>query len=233
MEIMEIYEKYNVMPNLQEHMLRVAAVGKIICDEINKSNENKIVGGIEGRNIVDTQSVVTACLLHDMGNIIKFDLNYFPEFLEPQGLEYWQNVQNEYFEKYGKDEHVATLEIAKEVLENNKDKENVLEIISAIGFGKSIKNAQAETKMEFKIAQYCDQRVGPHGVLSLEDRIADGRKRYAEKMSKSINGREFENLAQALKNIEGQIFAKTSIISSSISDQTTNLEIEYLKKWEI
>ena len=215
------------MPQLRTHMLRVAAVGKIVCDAVNeKVKQNR-------GEFVNTKNVVTACLLHDMGNIIKFDLNYFPEFLEPEGLEFWQKVQNEYFEKYGKDEHVATLEIANEVLKNNNDKEKVLEIISAIGFGKSIKNAQTETKMEFKIAQYCDQRVGPHGVLSLEDRIADGRKRYAEKMSKSINGPEFENLAQALKNIEDQIFAKTSIIPSAISDQTTNLEVETLKNWEV
>jgi 5'-deoxynucleotidase YfbR-like HD superfamily hydrolase len=57
------------MRNLQLHQLRVAAVGQIICESIPDFDE--------------TEEVVTTCLLHDMGNIIKFDLNYFPEFLEP------------------------------------------------------------------------------------------------------------------------------------------------------
>ena len=71
MTILEIYEKYKIMPQLRTHMLRVAAVGKIVCDAVNeKVKQNR-------GEFVNTKNVVTACLLHDMGNIIKFDLNYF------------------------------------------------------------------------------------------------------------------------------------------------------------
>ena len=65
-----------------------------------------------------------------MGNIIKFDLNYFPEFNQPLGLEYWKNIQNEFKEKYGKDEHEATQKILKEL---NIDK-RVIEIDSKMVF---------------------------------------------------------------------------------------------------
>jgi len=49
------------MPQLDEHQLTVAAVADFICAHFN--------GNINRNNIVK------ACLLHDMGNIIKFDLS--------------------------------------------------------------------------------------------------------------------------------------------------------------
>jgi len=36
MKIQQIYDKYQIMPNLQEHMLRVAGVASIICDNYTK-----------------------------------------------------------------------------------------------------------------------------------------------------------------------------------------------------
>ena len=81
------------MPNLREHQLRVASVAAQICDNFFEPLNKK--------------DIVTACLLHDMGNIIKFNLNYFPELIKPEGIEYWQKVQNEYKKKYGNDESIA------------------------------------------------------------------------------------------------------------------------------
>ncbi len=62
-KISEIYEEYKIMPNLREHQLRVAAVAAQICDNFNKPLNKK--------------EIITACLLHDMGNIIKFKLELF------------------------------------------------------------------------------------------------------------------------------------------------------------
>ena len=100
-EISKIYEEYNIFNGLQNHMLRVAAVAQLICDSIDQE--------------VERDNIISACLLHDMGNIIKSKLDKFPELLEPEGLGYWTNVQNEFFEKYGRDEHHATMQIGKEV----------------------------------------------------------------------------------------------------------------------
>jgi len=81
----EIYREYRLMPSLSLHQLRVAAVAKLICDSFKER--------------IDTNNVVLACLYHDMGNIIKFDLNYFPEFTKPEGLEYWQKIKEDYIKK--------------------------------------------------------------------------------------------------------------------------------------
>src|SRR3954452_25294278 len=97
-KVSEIYSEYKIMPALQQHQLRVAAVAAMICDSLPGT---------------DKETVVIACLFHDMGNIIKSDLSYFPEFVQPEGLEYWEKVKQEYIQKYGSDENAATKEIAK------------------------------------------------------------------------------------------------------------------------
>ncbi len=118
MTAQEIYDIYKIMPNLQIHQLRVAAVEQILCNSIPDFKE--------------TKEVVTTCLLHDMGNIINFDLNYFPEFIEPEGLEYWQKVKDDYIQKYGRDEHRATRSIISELV----DSEKIKEYVDQVGFSK-------------------------------------------------------------------------------------------------
>jgi 5'-deoxynucleotidase YfbR-like HD superfamily hydrolase len=87
------------MQNLQDHQLRVAAVASIICDSFDF--------------LINKEKIIKVCLLHDMGNIIKFQLDYFPELNKPEGLEYWQNVQKEFIAKYGPNEHNATMKIMR------------------------------------------------------------------------------------------------------------------------
>ncbi len=55
MSIGTIYKKYKIMPQLQEHMFRVAAVALLICENFEDS--------------LPKEDIVTACLLHDMGKI--------------------------------------------------------------------------------------------------------------------------------------------------------------------
>lgn len=219
MNILEIYEKYKIMPQLREHMLRVGAVAKIICDAVNSAAQEK----------VNTRNVVTACLLHDMGNIIKFDLTFFPEFVQPESLEYWQNVKNGFVNKYGNNEHVATDKIVEEI---GVGKE-ILDLLSLTGFSKVLQVLESKS-LEQKICNYADMRVGPFGILSIKDRTDDGIKRNAKKTSDTKNVQvDFQKIVEGLKTLEDQIFTKTSIIPSSISDQTTKMVIEELKGWEI
>ena len=98
-KIIEIYKEYKIMPMLAMHQMRVAAVAMEIADSFDTG--------------IDKESIVKACLLHDMGNIIKFHLERNPEWNEPLGTEYWQSVKDEYILLYGNHEHHASLKIAK------------------------------------------------------------------------------------------------------------------------
>src|SRR6185436_12957768 len=122
-KINELYDEYKIMPNLREHMFRVAAVASLICDNF------------EGE--INKKDIVSACLLHDMGNIVKFKLDLHPHLNEPKGMEYWQQVQEEFRNKYSNDDHLANCLIAKEIGVNKR----VVELIESISFLGAQENA--------------------------------------------------------------------------------------------
>ncbi len=210
-KITDIYQKYQLLPNLQQHQLRVAAVAKQICDNLDSP--------------ADTEAVIKACLLHDMGNIIKFDLSQFSEFLEPEGPGYWQKVQAQFKTRYGDDEHHATIEIAKELGVKSK----IVELIDGIGFSNSLVTV-SQKKLEPKICAYADMRVAPNGVLSLDERLADGRRRYANR-PKYID--DFDKYVAAFEQIEKQVFENLKIKASDITDESVAPIIKELKTWQI
>ena len=198
MTIAALYEQYQLMPNLQEHQYRVTGVAALLCDHLQVQ--------------LDREAILQACLLHDMGNIIKFDLMYFPEFLEPKGLEYWQGVQQEFVKKYGDNAHHATLKIVQELGVS----ERVRELIDAISFNQEKHNFES-TDFSRKVCAYADMRVLPHGVLSLQERLDDGLKRYGSKHPQTFF---FSAMGACLKKIEIQIFNQLDITPVDVNDQT-------------
>lgn len=215
-DIESVYEEYQIMPNLREHMLRVAGVATLICDAIDCE--------------IDRGKLILGALLHDMGNIIKFNLNYFPEFLEPEGYEYWAQIQEGYFEKYGRDEHHATTEIMKEL----NVRSDITIMVSEMVFG-ALCEHQKSNNLELKILHYADMRVGPFGVLSYEDRMEDVRKRYAnvphDEFTRTFQS-EREKLLACGKDIETEIFSMCSINPVDINDERVNGIIPELKSFK-
>lgn len=209
----EIYSAYKIMPNLQAHQIRVASVAKLICENITIP--------------IDTNKIMLTCLFHDMGNIIKFDLKHFPEFNEPEGLVYWENVKAAYIKKYGRDEHAAHIAIAHELALPD----NVVTGINQIGFSE-LKKVLADTSIENKICSYADMRVVPFGVVSIGERLTEGRKRYAKKKQAFIS-EEFGKMSKVLQNIERQIFASCSIKPDDITDKNIESVVKSFQHYSL
>jgi hypothetical protein len=201
MLIIEIYAKYKILPFLQLHQLRVAAVTKQICDNTD--------------SVVDTEGAIVAALLHDMGNILKFDLSYFPEMLQPEGADYWKSVQEEYRAKYGDDEHVATLKMAEELGVSKK----VQGYMKAVGF-RNILTTLEDPSLEKKICCYADQRVAPFGVVSIKQRLEEGGKRYAKHTNTDQSKSHQNRSSDGLYELEHQIFGQSSIKPGDITDES-------------
>ena len=154
MNVNKIYQKYNIPPNLQKHMLRVAALSRILIDNWNG-------------NEIDKKSVVLACLFHDMANIIKFKFDKPLLFDEEQNnIDFWNNIRKQYVSKYGENVHKATLTICQEIGLNKK----VLDLINNLDWDNTIKVLENKDNGS-AVCIYCDMRIGPHGILSLKDRI--------------------------------------------------------------
>lgn len=208
--ILEIYDEYKIMQNLQLHQLRVAAVAKILCDNLTVP--------------VDTENVVRGALLHDMGNIIKFDLGIFPESVEPEGRPYWENVKKEYIEKYGSDEHEASIHIIREITGS----ERMQELVETVDFA-HIDERQETHDSGMKIIGYADNRVCPVGVVPLQDRKDDAAKRYSTRFDLDLQTRYYA----AMEKVEAQIAEHSRIDPKSIDDEMVAPVIEELKTWQV
>ncbi len=194
------------MPSLQLHQLRVAAVGKLICDNFSQP--------------LNKNDIILECLFHDMGNIVKFDLAHFPEFVQPKGRNYWESVKADFLQKYGREQHAANAAIAGEIGLSTQ----VIGIMNASGFSRI--GAIFETgSIELKICQYADLRVAPHGIVSLEERLRDFSKRYAAKDESS-----YSDSLRVGRGLEEQIFSNTTISPEDINDTSVAPLIEEL--WE-
>jgi hypothetical protein len=215
MTVQEVFDTYRILPILQLHQLRVAAVGKTICDHFDLR--------------LDTQSVVMACLLHDMGNIIKSDFSLFPEALEPLGRAHWEQVKQEYIDTYGPSEHDAALTIAREI---GVSKE-VIGLIDGIGFSK-LETTRDQNIFEIKIVEYSDCRVSPHGVTSMTARLEDARKRYADKFTDIPSAStRFDELLHAAHEVETQLFAHTDIRPEELTEEAMRPAAEALRDYKI
>ncbi|MES2930901.1 MAG: HD domain-containing protein [Patescibacteria group bacterium] len=211
-KIADIYEEYKIMPNLQIHQLRVAAVAAKVCDSLDIP--------------VDKDAIVTACLFHDMGNIIKFKLGYFPEFLEPEGLDYWETVKREYIEKYGENEHIATIAIAREFGIGA----DIIKNMEAIEFSNWCA-VNVDENWSQKICTYADARVGVTGIISLEERLEDGERRYKGIHEDMDAKRLF--LQNCMRTIEKEISSRMKIAPEDITDESISPYIEELKNFSL
>jgi hypothetical protein len=193
--VREIYETYRIMPQLQLHQLRVASVGKLICDAF--------------QGPIDSDDIIVTCLFHDMGNIIKSDFDDFPDsFRGTQPRAYWEVVKEEYIGRYGTDEHSANLAIGRELGLSHE----VIRYMDGISFRNFLHVAESDS-FEEKIVLYCDGRVAPDGVVALLERQAEARERYRGKKHAETpeNEAEYQILLEASKEVERQIFARVSI----------------------
>jgi putative nucleotidyltransferase with HDIG domain len=213
MTIQEIYTNYKIMPILQTHMLRVASVSKIICESLQ----------------IDSKNIITACLLHDIGNIVKFNFDYDQLVLEPEGRVYWENVKKEFVDKYGSEQYQVTHKIIDELgLEAR-----VKELVESVGFTKA-KDILESNDMEKWICCYSDQKVGFSSVMSIEERIDEGFKRYLT--NNKIKPAEIEKhraenkfYREFLMQMEKRIFENSKIKPEDITNENVDLETESLK----
>lgn len=203
MKIIEIYQKYKINQGLQEHMIRVAAVAQMICE--NATEE------------VDTKNVITACLVHDLGNLIKAQMDTLPELFEPEGVEYWENIQKEMIALYGNDVHAATMHMVNDINLN----EQAHFYFGSIG-NEPTAQVQAEDYIGAKIANYSDMRVGLTGVLSLSERMDDIRNRYVGRQMNDFKLEVINEREHLLIEIEKYIFSRSNIQPEDITDESTS-----------
>jgi hypothetical protein len=212
MKISELYEKYNIPPNLKDHMFRVAGVASFIADHWIGSG-------------IDKTALIKCALVHDLGNMVKFDFDKHAEFLgnEQKNIEKWIKIQKEMIAKYGEGDNEATNKILKEI----GFPSDLTELIYSKRFLNSIHTLKFGDFI-LKILHYSDLRVTPYGVDTLLGRFAEmkGRGQYNDKL-------EREDLIQACIELEKQIQSKVDIPLGDITPETIEINAEEYLNFEI
>lgn len=192
--IQEIYDQHQIPRNLQRHMYRVASVGQYLADQWSEA--------------LAERDIVSVLLLHDLGNILKFDFSrgagLFDE--DQRDMDHWKQVQSKYREAYGDNVHSATLAIAEQEGASSR----VLELLTKMG-SSNLKDAVESNDWELKICVYSDFRVSPHGFVTVIDRFDDILKRYAGRSHPLANQERTLQNRDACLELEAQLSAKIDV----------------------
>ena len=209
----DLYTEWRVPPNLQRHLLTVAAVADAVLDAWFGPP-------------IDRNRILRVLLLHDIGNVVKSDFDNQPNLLEEEQdrIDHWKHVQAEMIDRFGKDDHVASHRIA-EIIGLSRDE---LALLDAKIF---IKNdlTRESTDYELKLAAYADQRVAPHGVMGLLDRLSEAKERYRDKPGSSMNNPRTDLLIECAVAIENQLRQYMRINPDSITQDTLSDRIATLR----
>ncbi len=212
MTIRDLYQKYQIMPQLETHMLRVAGIGKIIAQNWK--------GGCDAKLVTDL------CLLHDMGNIVKFDLRDNIDrarFGQIENLHHWQKVQAVYWEKYGKRAHDATIGILNEAGLSRFTQ--YIEEEEKLYFAEAKEIELDKASVAAVILMYADCRVIPSGVVSYRERVNDLKDRYGTRSETWYDWTFwFEDWMQSKVNIDLQGITEASV--TPLFDELRNYSLE-------
>lgn len=195
----KIYEQLKIPPNLQEHHFRVASVGLTIADHWTGEN-------------LDRLTLAQALMTHDLGNIIKFDLDKYPHLLQDngEGIEYWKQVQRETIQQYGTDAHTGTIAMAQEI----GARPSVIKLLEFMGSSQADKTL-ATGSWEDNILLYSDMRVMPQGIVSLAERFLDISLRYSHRLTHE----EILRRQNATEEIEQRLQKNCSLNLKFINDE--------------
>lgn len=207
--IRSIYARFPVPENLQSHLFSVAAVGACISDHWTGT-------------LLNRDDLIAYLLLHDLGNIIKYDFSR-QELLTPnmrENIEHWKKAQHDAWNRYGKDDHAGTRAMAREIGASSR----ILELLEQDDF-RNLDVVAEKDDWEQKVGKYSDYRAGPSGIISLLERMAELRKRYAGKPS-IAHDPELRHLESTMVSIEKQIFSHCTLKPEDINDALVKKYIE-------
>jgi hypothetical protein len=195
---------------MQMHMFRAAAAGEMVID-------NWFGPKINGNDII------AALLLHDLGNIVKMDVEdengVSAKLLKEHNdkpMDFWREKKKEMIKKYSENDHDATNKMIEEL-----DVPKEVKFIVTKGIFLDNDFTLASDNWELKIKAISDQRIGPWGVLSLKERFEDVKIRYLKRTSgSSINHPKAQEYINCAFKLQEQVFANCKIKPEDINDST-------------
>ncbi len=198
MLVSEIYKKFDIPNNLVHHMMTVALVVKFI--QTNWTGKQ-----------LDWDQLIKAALLHDLGNIVKFDMDKYPELMkeEVSRIDYWKKIQKKIIKKYGTNDHLAT----EKMLNKVNIEQSITKLILDKSFGNVIKVVNGNDWYA-KILLFADLKVGPTKIMLVKERITDIKNR----MPHYTNRKDFPAMLLSLEKLDEQIQEYLAVDINSVEN---------------
>jgi HD superfamily phosphodiesterase len=211
----QIYETHSIPKNLRRHMIWVASVAEMLCDNCKEK--------------VDKESIIASCLIHDLGNFIKMDFDdpnnvaLFDKEDAPK-IPFFKQKKEEMRKKFGPNAEHANTIIAQELGVTLKVKLLVEHRPFEVKNGKLLSN-----ELEEVIASYADLRVSPQGMASIKERMDEYEHRY--KLLNDANHIEFSKKFKPLAiEMENKLFTKMKIKPEDINNESIQKYFEKYKE---
>jgi hypothetical protein len=187
MLIRDLYDRYTIMPQLVTHQLRVGGIVRIITADWSDQDM--------------ARECVTTALVHDLGNIVKFDLvNHNAALLgKLDNAHYWRAIQKDQRERYGSDAHTATCAMLQDAglsLYHDYIQEecHLFDTIDTLSDYSTFSHPATLTL-------YADSRVTTERVATLEERIVDLETRYGKRRNDRVWAHRLEEYVQGMSTV--------------------------------
>jgi hypothetical protein len=190
-------------------MLRVAAISKIILGDWTGPELNK-------------KAVTVACAMHDIAKPINFVITNQTQYnMSKEDVDNLPRLQTLIKEKYGTEEYDAAFKMCKDVGIEDKSCQIIL-VLDWSNIPFSIKKHNYESMVSI----YSDMRIGPKGVLSLQGRIDDLKRR-------AYTNDDYDSYLKSGKILEKEMKKNVSLDLDKISDQDLNSYFAELLNMEV
>jgi hypothetical protein len=213
MNVRQAYEKYMTPKNLQEHMLRVTALSKIIID--NWTGQT-----------IDKFAIIKICALHDITKPVTFDTSKAVQAkygMSQEDISNLGKLKKFIKENLGTDEHKAAVEMCRDMNLGEK----VVKMMEDMEW-KYAQRLLDENNLESLIPIYCDMRIGPKGMMDLLQRVSNLKGRVGDR--KEYDYEEFERSGKILEQkIQENVGIDLKLVTNdqldSLFEELLNLKI--------
>ncbi len=187
-------------------MLRVAGLGSILIKHWRGQK-------------IDGPAVVTTLIFHDIAKPLTFDINKQAKFVtSPEALESLRGDMNWLKENFGEDEHRA-LNLIFDQIGLSQNAKRILDNLEWIYSDRLL----TEKDDESLLAIYADMRIGPQGILSIDQRMHE------------LNARspieDFDNRLVSASRLESFVVDNVDLDLSLVTDNQIEAEIVNLSSY--
>ncbi|PIQ77745.1 hypothetical protein COV82_03075 [Candidatus Peregrinibacteria bacterium CG11_big_fil_rev_8_21_14_0_20_46_8] len=172
-EVEQLIEEFKVPKHVRRHCGAVAAVAGELAKKIQASGEK-----------VDIDLVLHSAALHDLVRVVdfkSFEPEVWDDLVTDEEIEFWKNLRKKYAGRHHAD-------VAAEILRARGFPEEA-QIVEQHKF---IQIKKGFDSLEAKIVYYADKRVRHDEIVSIAERLEDGRKRNAPETIGTAHAAELE-----------------------------------------